>query len=217
MSRIAVCAVLFAASCLLVAQRADLAAAQEKKDKKDVPTLEKQIAALKQDLALAAQQNNALKADIVAGEKQVFALKAANANLQAQVKSDKTDGAKDDKSMKALQTTIDGYRGAGLVHVVILKLKTDSSSGEAQAVIDETYSQLSKIKPVRGAWAGKPAAKGTPDAATDYTVALVLAFDDAAGLKAYLNDPVHTKFADKHLKLWEAPLVYDFEPKKPAP
>ena len=214
MSRIAVCAVLFAASGMLVAQRADPAAAQEKKDKKDVPTLEKQIAALKQDLALAAQQNNALKADIVAGEKQVFALKTANANLQSQVKS---DGAKNDKSMKALQTTIDGYRGAGLVHVVILKLKTDSSSGEAQAVIDETYSQLSKIKTVRGAWAGKPAAKGTPDAATDYTVALVLAFDDAAGLKAYLNDPVHTKFADKHLKLWEAPLVYDFEPKKPAP
>ena len=42
-------------------------------------------------------------------------------------------------------------------------------------------------------------------------------FDDAAGLKSYLSDSVHTKFADKHLKLWETPVVYDFEPKKAAP
>ena len=41
-------------------------------------------------------------------------------------------------------------------------------------------------------------------------------FDDASGLKAYLDDPAHTKFADKHLKKWEAPVVYDFEPKKKA-
>jgi hypothetical protein len=199
MSRIAVCAGLFAVSCLVAAQPSAPLVAQEKKAA--LVALEKQVAALKADLAAA--------------ENQIATLKAANAKLEAQVKNAKSDP--NDKTMKSLQATIDGYRNAGLVHVVILKLKSDSSDSEPQSVIDDTYSQLSKIKTVRGVWAGKPASKATPDAATDYTVALVFVFDDVAGLKTYLGDPVHTKFADKHLKLWETPVVYDFEPKKPAP
>ena len=218
MSRLAVCAVLFAASCLFVGHRAEPVAAQDKKDKKDnTAALEKQINALEKQVAV-------LKLDNAQGERQLAALKVANTRLQTEnnrlealLKKEKVEDTRDDKTIKGLQATIDGYRGAGLVHVVILKLKADSPSSEAQSVIDETYSQLTKIKTVRGVWAGKPAAKGTPDAATDYTVALVFVFDDAAGLKTYLNDPVHTKFADKHLKKWETPVVYDFEPKKPAP
>lgn len=227
MSRLAVCALLFAAPCLLMVQRAAPALAQDKKDKKDnTAMLEKQVAALKQDLAAAATQINTLKADILQGANALAALKTANAKLQAdnnqlaaQLKKGKDDDKKDDKTIKELQTTIDGFRKAGLVHVVILKLKADSETSEPQSVIDETYSQLSKIKTVRGVWAGKPvaSAKGTPDAAKDYTVALVFVFDDAAGLRAYLKDPIHDKFADKHLSKWEAPLVYDFEPKKAAP
>ena len=99
----------------------------------------------------------------------------------------------------------------------MLKAKADTAANDVQSLIDESYAQLTKIKTVRGLWAGKPASKATPDAATDYTVALVLVFDDTAGLKAYLNDPVHTKFVDKHLKKWETPLVYDFEPRKARP
>ena len=54
-------------------------------------------------------------------------------------------------------------------------------------------------------------------AAADYTVALVLVFDDVAGLKTYYDDPVHQKFMERHLKKWETPLVYDFEPKMLKP
>ena len=176
------------------------------------------------------QQNTALKADVVAHDKQIASQKQSNATLQQEVSALKTANARlnsiikkenialpaADQTIMNLQATIDGYRGAGLVHVVVLKLKSDSSSGETQSVIDDTYAQLSKIKTVRGVWAGKPASKATPDAVTDYTVALVFLFDDAAGLKSYLSDPVHTKFADKHLKKWETPVIYDFEPKKPT-
>jgi len=212
MSRFAVCAALFAASCLLVVQRGQPVSAQEKKP--TTATLEKQITGLKQELQTAAQQNNALKQEVATLKQEVAALKAANAKLDAALKK-QTGPAAD---IKALQAAIDAYRGAGLVHVVVLKLKTDSPTDEAQSVIDDTYSQLSKIKAVRAIWAGKPSSNGTPDvAATDYTVALVVLLDDAAGLKTYLNDPAHTKFATKHLKLWEAPVVYDFEPKPPAP
>jgi hypothetical protein len=121
--------------------------------------------------------------------------------------------------VKGLQAIVDGYRGAGLVHVVVRKLKSDSASGEAQSLIDDTYSQLATIKTVRGVWTGKPTSKaaGSPDAVTDYTVAQVVLFDDAAGLKTYLNDPTHAKYADKHLKKWETPTAYDLEPKKAAP
>jgi hypothetical protein len=237
MPRLAVCAVLFAASCLLVAQRAEPLAAQEKKDKNTLAALEKQVAALKQDLQAAAQLNNALKVDVVQREKQnvalrqevavlkqevsvlkkeVGVLKTTNGRLNSIIKKENIALPAADQTIANLQTTIDGYRGAGLVHVVVLKLKSDSSAGEAQSVIDDTYAQLAKIKTVRGVWAGKPAAKPTPGAASDYTVALVFVFDNTDGLKSYLNDAAHTKFADKHLKKWEAPLVYDFEPKKPA-
>ena len=217
MSRFAVCAALFAVSCFLVVQRAEPVGAQDKKEnalERQINALEKQVNALKTENFQNDRQIAALKNDVAALKVFNNKLQAENNRLDAALKKEKGGDAKDDKTIKALQTTIDGYRGAGLVHVVVLKLKSDSPSTEAQSVIDETYSQLSKIKTVRGVWAGKPSSKGTPDAATDYTVALVFVFDDAAGLKAYLKDPIHDKFADKHLKKWETPVVYDFEPKR---
>jgi|SRR5262245_53076020 len=220
MSRIVVCAVLFTASCLFVVHRADPATAQDKKDKKDpqIAILEKQLKAAQQDLKQAGDQINSLKQDVNQLKTANNKLTTENNRLEAALKKEKGGDAKDakdeKKTIKNLQSTIDGYRGAGLVHVVVLKLKPDEETSEVQSVIDDTYSQLSKIKTVRGVWAGKPASKATPDANTDYTVALVFVFDDAAGLQAYLKDPIHDKFADKHLKKWETPLVYDFEPKK---
>ena len=119
--------------------------------------------------------------------------------------------------MKGLRSTLDGYRNAGLVHVVVLKAKADTRPEDERELIDESYSHLAGLKTVRGLWAGKPAAKSVEGAATDYTLALVLVFDDVAGLRAYYDDPVHQKFMERHLKKWETPLVYDFEPKKPKP
>lgn len=222
MPRFAVCALLFVASGVLVGQRGTPLVAQDKKDAKDrAAMLEKQVAALKQDLALANTQITALRADLLQGAKEFAQQKAANGKLQADnaaldaaLKKERADGAKDDKTIKELQTALDGWRKAGLVHVVILKLKEDSPANEVQSLIDDAYSQLAKAKGVRGLWAGRPAAKVKADAPPDYTVALVIAFDDAAGLKAYLKDAAHDKFAEKHLKKWEPPTAYDFEPKK---
>lgn len=175
----------------------------DKGDKND-----KQEAALRQELAQANKAIAALKQD-------VNQLQAVNKKLQADLKKSAKDDRKDDKSIRDLNAAIDAFRGAGLVHVVVLKLKPDSPASEAQSVIDETYSQLAKIKTVRAVWAGRPSAKATPEfATTDYTVALLFLFDDSSGLRQYHDDPVHTKFMDRHLKKWETPIVYDFEPKK---
>jgi hypothetical protein len=167
-----------------------------------------------------------------AGDKNSEAnLKSQVSQLQQQLQTANTQAQ---STQKSLQSTIDGYRGAGLIHIVLLKAKTDTSKSETsdtksksdsksdaksdtQKLIDDAYSQLAKIKGVRGLWAGKPSSKGTPDGNTDYTVALVLVFDYAAAIKTYLNDSVHTKFADKYLKNYETPMVFDLEPRKPQP
>jgi TolA-binding protein len=196
-SRIAACAALFVLSMLVIAHWAEPAAGQGKETKKDVIQLEKQLRSAQADLQQAQRQIASLKQEVT--------------QLKGAKKKD------EDKKLNSLQSTIDGYRGAGLVHVVVLKAKPETTDADVQNTIDESYAQLTKIKTVRGLWAGKPSSKSTPDMATDYTLALALVFDDAAGLKTYLNDPVHTKFTDKQLKKWEMPLVYDFEPRKPKP
>jgi hypothetical protein len=203
--RFAVCAGLVAFSTLIVAQWSEprLARAADKKEM----ALEKQIADLKSQLAQAAKDNATLK-------QSVTDLQTANTTGAAALKKSMTDAT---TNAKTLQSTIDNYRNAGLVHVVILTVKSDSPDGETQSLIDDANAQLAKIKGVRGLWAGKPSSSGISTASTNYTVALVLAFDDATALKNYFTDAVHTKFVDKHMKLWQTPLVFDFEPSKPQP
>ena len=151
--------------------------------------------------------------------------KNTEANLRNQVSQLQQQLTQAQTTQKTLQGTIDGYRGAGLIHVVILKTKADVAESKSksegktdyQKFVDDAYSQLAKIKPVRGFWAGKPSPKGTPEGNSDYTVAMVIAFDDAAGLKSYLNDSAHAKFTDKYLKNYDSPITFDIEPRKPQP
>ena len=213
LGRIAACAGLFAVSALLVAQHPDFALAQDKKKDKKDNALEKQLKALQQDLTQAAKQNAALRQDVNQLKAANNKLEAANKELRASLKKEKNDG--DDKTIKSLQEALDAYRNAGLIHVVVLKAKPDTKTADADSVIADSYAQLTKIKGVRGLWAGKPTTTATPDATQDYTVALVLVFDNGAAVKTYLKDPIHDKFAEKHLSKWETPLVYDFVPRKP--
>lgn len=219
MSRLLVCAVLFAASGLLVTQRTAPVVAQDK-NKAPGLTPEMQIAALKKELTLAATQVNLARGETAQAVAALNAQKNVNAKLNADanqldvlLKKEKAAGAKAAGTIKDLQGALDGFRKAGLVRVMILKLKEDSPVDAVAALIDDVPGQLAKVKGVRGAWVGPPS-KDTPDAATGYTVAVVLAFDDAAALKAFLKDTAYDKFTDKHFKKWEAPTVYDFEPKK---
>lgn len=161
-------------------------------------------------------------------------LKKEVSQLQQQVKQLQTANTQGQTTLNNLQSVLNGYRGAGLIHIVILKLKMEptkptspttstspaakpkdgkvSPKDEPQKLMDDAYAQLAKISTVRGLWAGKPSTNGTPDANGDYTVALVLAFDDANGLKTYLSDPAHTKFADRHLDNFQTPIIFDIEP-----
>jgi hypothetical protein len=193
---------LFGVVAVLVAHRAEPVVAQNAK--------EKEVAA---QLRLAQAELAQANKTITGLNQTVSQLQTQNKQLQAtQQKTVTTDA----KTAKGLQATIDGYQKAGLVHVVILKLKASAPSTEAQSVTDDVNNILAKLKTVRGVWVGTPSANGTPNLAlTDYDLAFAMVFDDSAGLQKYLTDPQHIAFVDKHIAMWDTK-VYDFEPKKPV-
>ncbi len=178
----------------------------EKAQAADTP----QVAALKREVQqLQATLTNS-QAQVTNLQAQVNQLTAANAKLKgkapvvvpAPVPVVPLDVLK-------FKNAFDGMTNAPFVHTVVLKLKADSPNTEVQALLDDLPS-LSNIQSVRGLWFGKPADPATPDfAVKDFTVGITVLFDDFNGLNAYLGDPIHKKLADKHLKLWEKPVVYD--------
>ncbi len=102
---------------------------------------------------------------------------------------------------------------APYVHAVYFYLKKDGPKDEVEKLIQDSHTLLGKIPSVRGLWAGRPAdkAKSTPKVAvTDYTVGLLVLFEDYAGLQAYLDHPLHTEYLEKHGKHWDRVSVYDF-------
>ncbi|HMF13101.1 MAG TPA: Dabb family protein [Gemmataceae bacterium] len=97
------------------------------------------------------------------------------------------------------------------VHAVVFTLKKDAPEGAADSMIADAHDMLAKIPTVRELRCGKPAEKKA-DAKGGYDVGLLVLFDDADGLKTYIDHPQHQKFVAKHLKNVERDklLVYDF-------
>lgn len=101
---------------------------------------------------------------------------------------------------------------APYVHTVIFYVKKDVNKGAVDEIIDDVHKLLGDIPSIRGLQVGKPAAKATPEVAvTDYQIGLLCLFDDAAGLKEYLDHPKHLDFVKKHKDKFEKVLVYDFQ------
>src|SRR5437879_10218071 len=99
------------------------------------------------------------------------------------------------------------------VHNVIFTVKKDAPEGAAEGLVHDAHELLSKIPTVRELRCGRPAEKATPDLAKkDYTVGLVLFFDDYDGLKTYLEHPNHLQYVERHLKHVDRDklVVYDF-------
>jgi hypothetical protein len=104
-----------------------------------------------------------------------------------------------------------------LVHAVIFTLKKDTPEGKGGEKVDEViadcHKMLSKIKSVRKVMAGRPTKeKAEPITQTGYDVGMIILVDDFAGLKAYLEDPIHVEFVKKWGKSFdiEKLKVYDF-------
>lgn len=114
-------------------------------------------------------------------------------------------------SADAVRAAERGAKGGNFVHAVVFYLKKDAPKEEAKELVADTHALLGKIPTVRGIKAGPPSPQSTPKVAvTDYSVGLLVLFDDADGLKTYLDHPLHLKYVDKHMKYVEKVLVYDF-------
>jgi hypothetical protein len=101
---------------------------------------------------------------------------------------------------------------APFVHTVIFYLKKDAPKDATKGMIADATELLGKIPSVRSVKIGPPSEKTTPKVGvTDYQLGLLVLFDDAAGLKTYLDHPLHLKYVEKHEKHIEKVLVYDFQ------
>ncbi len=103
------------------------------------------------------------------------------------------------------------------VHVVIFRMKKDAPSKAVDEAIADCHDLLGKIAAVRSVKVGRPAEKATPELARkDYDFGLLILVDDSDGLKAYLEDPLHLKFVEKHGKYFdmEKVQVFDFQDTK---
>jgi hypothetical protein len=101
----------------------------------------------------------------------------------------------------------------GYVHAVIFTLKKDAPATAVDEVIADCHKMLGKIKTVRSVKAGKPSKEiAEKIVKTDYDVGLLILVDDFAGLKAYIEDPLHVAFVKKHGKYFEMKklMVFDF-------
>jgi len=106
---------------------------------------------------------------------------------------------------------------APLVHCVIFRMKKDAPADAVDQVIADCHKMLAKIRSVRSVRAGKPAKTGTDEKLKKpFDVGLLVLCDDVAGLKAYIEDPLHKEFVAKYGKYFdiEQLQVFDFEDQK---
>ena len=108
-------------------------------------------------------------------------------------------------------------KSAPLVHCVIFRMKKDAPADAVDQVIADCHKMLGKIRSVRSVRAGRPAQTGTDEKLKKpFDVGLLVLCDDVAGLKAYIEDPLHKEFVAKHGKYFdiEQLQVFDFEDAK---
>lgn len=106
-----------------------------------------------------------------------------------------------------------------IAHVVLFRPRADLSAADALRLGDAFARAIDGIPSVRRAHVGRRITVGRDYErlmATDYQYAAVLEFDDAAGLKAYLEHADHEALGRGLFESIEAVLVYDFEMKTGA-
>jgi hypothetical protein len=99
-------------------------------------------------------------------------------------------------------------------HVVVFYLTKDAPKEETDVLLADCHELLAKISTVRELKAGRPSEKGAPMVSKmDYQVGLLVLFDDADGMKSYLDDKLHQDFLKKHGKYIDRDklIVLDFQ------
>ena len=91
-------------------------------------------------------------------------------------------------------------------HVVLISLTDPSSSAELEADCERL---LKPIPAVRTYACGGHHDIGRTNIASDYSVGILVSFEDEAGYQAYLVDPRHVELVEKWKSRWSGITIYD--------
>lgn len=99
------------------------------------------------------------------------------------------------------------------VHLVLFRLSRSLSADDREAFVRAFEKALTGIPTIRRTVAGRRVRLGAAyDSGTEhYDYMAALEFDDEAGLRAYLEHPLHADLGARFFASSEATLVYDFE------
>jgi hypothetical protein len=102
-----------------------------------------------------------------------------------------------------------------IAHVVLFKPKHELTTAQRQTVIDDLKAAAAGIPTVRSLRVGKRLRHGMPGyeqvMREDFEYVVVIEFDDADGLKAYLAHPKHAAIGAHFMQAAAAALAYDYE------
>ena len=95
------------------------------------------------------------------------------------------------------------------IHNVFFSLREDLTSDEQQLFSDAVRG-LTRIESVRSGYAGPPIPSDRPVVDGDYSIGLLVIFDDRAGHDAYQIDPLHKAFLALYSSYWTRVRIFDF-------
>ena len=102
-----------------------------------------------------------------------------------------------------------------IAHVILFKPKPDMSGDDRQRVLDGLASAAVDIPSVRSLRVGRRVRHGRPGyeqlMQQDFDYAVIVEFDDVAGLTAYLAHPKHNAIGEHFAKSSVGALAYDYE------
>jgi hypothetical protein len=101
-----------------------------------------------------------------------------------------------------------------IAHVVLFTPRADLSADARRELVASFETALRQIPSIRRARVGTRITHGRGYETlmtVDYQYAALLEFDDAAGLKAYLEHPAHQKLGAQFFEMFEQALMYDFD------
>lgn len=101
-----------------------------------------------------------------------------------------------------------------IVHLVLFRPRADLTPDQRTALASSFEAALRAIPTIRQARVGRRIMTGRPYEAmvhADYPYAAIIEFDDADGLRAYLDHPAHQQLALRFFESLEDSLIHDFE------
>ena len=101
-----------------------------------------------------------------------------------------------------------------IAHIVLFSLRPDVSAEDGRALLDAWTTALKGIPVIRRAHVGRRVRIGRSyESLTrlDFPYIAVIEFDDAEGLRAYLDHPAHEAVATRLFGAIADTLIYDFE------